>query len=141
MRGRIDCNRPAQYHEESRMTSKANEYVGDLILDYDDGHHHEEYTAEVTRASIVGDDWIVQFSGTDSDLGRYIGEMRLHCAGKTLKGQGTFRSDRQPAVTATINAKLHRKSKTQATCEGTWHEPGDASAYAMTLELVAARPQ
>ena len=50
------------------MTSKANAYVGDLILDYDDGHHHEEYTAKVTRASILGDDWIVQFDGSDSAL-------------------------------------------------------------------------
>ncbi len=118
------------------MTSKANAYVGDLILDYDDGHHHEEYTAKVTRASILSDDWIVQFSGTDSDLGPYVGEMRLQSAGKTVKGEGTFRFSGQPAVTATINTKLLRKSKTQATCEGTWHEPGDASAYAMTLDLV-----
>lgn len=50
------------------MTLEPNEYVGDLILDYDDGHHHEEYTAKVTRASIAGDDWIVQLNGTDSVL-------------------------------------------------------------------------
>ena len=80
----------------------------------------------------------LQFSGTDSDLGPYFGEMRLQSAGKTVKGEGTFRFSGQPAVTAAINARLRRKSKKQATCEGTWHEPGDASPHTMTLDLVAA---
>lgn len=121
------------------MALEPNECVGDLILDYDDGHYSEDYAAKVTRASILGDDWVVHFSGNDNDLGRYTGEMRLHCSGKTLKGQGTFEFSGQPAVSATINAKLLRKTKTQAACEGTWHEPGDASPYAMTLDLVAVK--
>ncbi len=123
------------------MSTRPANYVGDLILGYDDGEYEEEYSARVTGATIIDNNWVIHFSGIDSELGPYVGDMHLELSGKIVKGQGTFRFAGEAIVTSTVSAKVTRKNKSTVTCEGTWLELGDATPYEMVLDLISSRPK
>lgn len=123
------------------MNSRPASYTGDLFLNFDDGVEEAEYSARVTRATILEGDWVIQFSGTDREHGPYVGDMRLKSSGKVVKGEGTFRFVGDDPVAARINAKVIRKNKSTVTCEGTWFEPEEAATYEMILDLVSLSSQ
>lgn len=109
---------------------------GQLWLDYDDGEEDEHWEADITSAVLrnKSNEVIVEFSGHDSDEGRFSGSFSAKAHGPRYVGEGKF-TVKGVTTSASVSFALVIEGEL-ISIDGTWRDSGDAEAHTLTAEWI-----